>query len=118
MCWTKEQDTAIKQANGKFKAWLDHIGLKKGMSQKEPLPGASESVTTHRLVVAASLMQMKKEDGEPLFPQNEYYTKVRLNLSAYPTSHASVSPCKLSSKTTFKIATSKHPKPVNRQMQS
>jgi hypothetical protein len=79
MCWTKEQDTAIKQANGKFKAWLDHIGLKKGMSQKEPLPGASESVTAHRLAVAASLMQMKKEDGEPLFPQNEYYTKVRLN---------------------------------------
>jgi hypothetical protein len=76
MRWTKEQDAAIKKANGEFKAWLDDIGLKKGMSQKEPLPGASESVTAHRLAIAASLMLMKMEDGEPLFPQTEYYTKV------------------------------------------
>jgi hypothetical protein len=76
MRWTKEQDAAIKKANDEFKAWLDNIVLKKGMSQKEPLPGASESVTAHHLAIAASLMLMKKEDGEPLFPQTEYYTKV------------------------------------------
>jgi hypothetical protein len=80
MRWTKEQDTAIKKANGKFKAWLDNIGLKKGMSQKAPLPGVSESVTARRLGIAASLMLMKKENGEPLFPQTEDYTKVRLNV--------------------------------------
>jgi hypothetical protein len=84
MRWTKEQDIAIKKANGEFKAWLDNIRLKKGMSQKEPLPGAGESVTAHQLALAASLMLLKREDGEPLFPQTEYYTKVRFNVIHMP----------------------------------
>jgi hypothetical protein len=78
ICWTSEQDAAIKAANRTFKEWLDEIGLKKGMSQKKPLPGASESVTAHRLALAASLMEMKTEDGRALFLQNDHYTKVCL----------------------------------------
>jgi hypothetical protein len=80
--WTKEQETVIKDANVELKAWLDKIGLKQGMSQKKPLPGANESVTAHCLAIAASLMEVNKEDGEPLFP--ECYTKVRLNFVHWP----------------------------------
>jgi hypothetical protein len=63
ICWTIEQKAAIKKANDNFKDWLDQIGLKKGMLQKNPLLGVSESVTTHCLALAALLIEMKTEDS-------------------------------------------------------
>jgi hypothetical protein len=87
--WTDEQEAAIKKANDNFKDWLDKIGLKKGMSQKKPLPGVSESVTAHRLALAASLMEIKTENGQPLFPQNDHYTKVRPDWTYFPPNSSS-----------------------------
>jgi hypothetical protein len=77
--WTDEQGAALHDADLKFKAWLDDIGLKKGMRQNKPLPGVSESVTAHRLGIAAELMEMKGKDDQLIFPQTEDYTKVSLD---------------------------------------
>ena len=93
--WTPAQAAAIKDENGKFTEWLDAIGFKRGMSHKEVLPGASESITAHRLKIAESLMEMKTDDGQPVFPQEPAYTNVRINSVHYFVSdHVAVSPCK------------------------